>query len=102
MVLELTLGLAEGVGRLPVQQLVHQNPEGPDVGFGAVVVVYQSLRGHVNGGSDIDVLETLSAVMDIGYLVNLANPKSAILALPLCRKMLATLRSRWMTFFSAR
>jgi len=31
---------------------------------------------------------------EMGYLVNLANPKSAILAFALCTKMLATLRSR--------
>lgn len=36
------------------------------------------------------------------YLVNLANPKSAILALPLCMNILAILRSLCITFLSAR
>lgn len=36
------------------------------------------------------------------YNVNLANPKSAILAFPLCMNTLATLRSLCMTFCSAK
>lgn len=36
------------------------------------------------------------------YLVNFANPKSAILALPLCKKTFATFKSRWITFFWAK
>lgn len=42
------------------------------------------------------MLISLNLVLNKGmdYLVNLANPKSAILAFPLWTKMLATLRSR--------
>jgi len=36
------------------------------------------------------------------YLVNLAKPKSAILALPLCMNTFAIFKSLWMTFLEAR
>jgi hypothetical protein len=84
-----------------VQQLVDQHSEGPDIGLRTVDVVDEALGRHVDGRADVDVLELIPAFRG-SYLVNLANPKSAILALLLWRKTLATLRSRWMTFFSAR
>lgn len=98
ILLQLQLRPACGVGRLPMQQLINENSESPDVGLGAVDIVDESFGGHVDGRADIDILEFLSDCND-GYLVNLANPKSAIFALLLCRNTLATFRSRWMTFF---
>lgn len=38
----------------------------------------------------------------LNYFVNLAKPKSAIFALPLCKNTLATLRSLWITFLCAK
>jgi len=54
--------------------------------------VDEALGGHVDRRADIDIFEFLPKSM-LFYFVNLANPKSAILACPLCRKTLATFRS---------
>jgi hypothetical protein len=84
-----------------MKQLVNEYSECPDVSLGAVYVIDEAFGGHIDGGADVDIFEFLSALL-LNYFVNLANPKSAILALLLCRNTLATFKSLWMTFFSAK
>lgn len=76
-----------------MEQLVDKHSEGPDISFGAVNVVNEAFRRHVDRRADVYILEFLSALME-EYFVNLAKPKSAILAWELCIKTFATLRSR--------
>lgn len=101
MVFQLGLGPTVSVGCLTVQEFVDQDTECPYVCFRTIDIVNKSFGGHVNGRSNIDIFKILSELGD-KYLVNLANPKSAIFALPLCKNTLATFKSRWITFFFAR
>lgn len=75
-----------------MQKLKYQNSKGPNVSLRAVNVFDKALRRHVNGRANVDVLKFGSDLVK-KYLVNLANPKSAILARPLCIKTLATFKS---------
>lgn len=84
-----------------MQKLKYQNSKGPNVSLRAVNVFDKALRRHVNGRANVDVLKFGSDLVK-KYLVNLANPKSAILARPLCIKTLATFKSLWITFCSAK
>jgi hypothetical protein len=43
-----------------VQQLVYNDPKCPDIGLLAVAVVDEPLRRHVEGRSDVQILEPLS------------------------------------------
>ena len=40
-----------------MKKLVNENPKGPDVGFGTVNVVNESLRAHVEGTADGNIPE---------------------------------------------
>ena len=84
-----------------MQKLIDKNSECPNVSFGAIYVMNESLRRHVDWRADVDVLEFIPKSIK-KYWVNFAKPKSAILACPPCMKTLATFRSLWITFFSAR
>lgn len=76
-----------------MQQLVNQHPKSPYICLGAVNIVDKTFRRHIDGRPNVNILEFLS-ILIIKYFVNLAKPKSAILALLLCINTLATLRSR--------
>ena len=84
-----------------MQQFENENSEGPYIALRAINVVNEALRGHIDGRADIDVLELLPAYHK-KYLVILAKPKSAIFAFPPLKKTLATFKSRWIMFLSAR
>ena len=80
ILLQLQLGSACRIWSLPVQELVYEDSKCPDIGLGAIDVVDKSFRRHVDRRPDVDILKLLSNCYD-DYLVNLANPKSAIFAL---------------------
>lgn len=50
---QVTFEFAVRIGRVPVQQLIDQYPEGPDVGFGAIDAMDVPFRRHVKRGTDI-------------------------------------------------
>lgn len=56
-VLEFTFGSAMTEGSLPVQKFVDHDSESPDIGFGSVNVFDKPLWRHVNGWTDVDILE---------------------------------------------
>ena len=62
MVFQLTLRLTEGIRRLPMQQLVHQHSESPNVSFRTIKVVDQPLGRHVDRRTNVYILETLSKI----------------------------------------
>lgn len=59
--LELGFGPAGGVGRFSMQQLVDEHSECPDIGLGAVYVMNEALGGHVDWGSNVDILKFFPA-----------------------------------------
>lgn len=56
---EFGLRLAEPKWGIAVQNFKNKDTEGPHICLGAVDVVDKCLWAHVDGTSDIDVLETL-------------------------------------------
>jgi hypothetical protein len=80
-------------GSFAMKKFINNNSESPYVCLEAVAVVEETLRRHIEGRADVHVVEWL-AEWKGKYLAWTANPKSAILAVPLVRNMLAVLRSR--------
>lgn len=103
IIFQLFLFCTMRVRRTSVKKLVHKHAKWPDICCRAIYIMLDALWWHVDWWADAYVLKLLSF-----YIINLkyfdfewiANPKSAILALPLCRNMLATLISLWMMLFS--
>lgn len=60
MVPEVVFHLAEGVGRVPVEQLVYENTKSPNVALEAVGAVDEALRRHVERRTDVQVNELVS------------------------------------------
>lgn len=40
-----------------MQKLINKHTEGPDICLGAIYVVDESLRRHIDGRTDIDIFE---------------------------------------------
>lgn len=57
VILQLILGLAVREGCFAMKQFIDEHPKGPDISFGTIDVLNQSLRGHVDGRAYIDILE---------------------------------------------
>ena len=76
-----------------MEEFEEEDSECPDVCFWAIDVADEALGGHVDRRTDVDVFEAFPGWRR-EYLVNLANPKSAILARLLFINTLATFRSR--------
>ena len=79
VLLEFLLGPAGRKGCLAVQKFVDEDAKSPDVGFRSVDVVDEPLGRHVDRRADVNILEFFPESKKT-YLVNLAKPKSAILA----------------------
>lgn len=47
------------IGGLSMQEFIDEDPERPEICFGAIDVVDESLRGHVDWRTDVDVLEVI-------------------------------------------
>lgn len=101
MIFQFGLGTTMCIWSLPMQKLIYENTKCPNIGFRSINIMNETFRRHINGRSNVDIFKILSNLF-INYLVNFAKPKSAIFALPLCRKTLATFKSRCITFFCAK
>lgn len=79
-----------------MNQLIYEYSECPYISLWAVYVVDNSLWRHVQRRADANILKVSSKSVN-GYVATFANPKSAILALPLWMKILAALMSLCIT-----
>ena len=84
-----------------MEKLIDQNSKSPYISLGSINIIDEAFRRHIDGRPNVDVPKILSKSLFF-YFVNLAKPKSAILARPLCKKTFATFKSRWITFFCER
>lgn len=62
-----------------MKKLVDKNSKGPDISLGTIYIVNKSLGRHVDRRTYVDIFKFLSVLIGV-YFVNLAKPKSAILA----------------------
>ena len=99
--LQFLLSLTRIEGCFPVIHLINHNPKGPYVCLRPVDVVQDTLRRHVERRADVQILE-IDPKYRHAYLEWSAKPKSAILATPLCMKILAILRSLCTIFLEAK
>ena len=88
MKFELGLRFTEVERGVAMQYFIDKYSESPDVSFGSVDILDEALWSHIDGASNINVFP-LFPRLTLMYVVLFAKPKSAILATPFLKKILA-------------
>jgi hypothetical protein len=59
---------------IPMKQLINNYSQCPNIGFWAVLIIYETFRTHVNGTADVEISECLSVLDSKSEVSNLGIP----------------------------